>query len=357
LLVVREGTLLAQTFDASTARLSGEPVPVVAPVDHNPTGATASFAVSADGRVLSYRGGFRPSTELVRFDPSGGRRGAIGEESDWQDMKLSPDATRAALVKNDETSGNRDIWLVEIATGRGQRWSTHPANDWQPVWSPDGRHLAFASDRNGASAIFRRAVDSSDEDQLVAAAAGPAAGRFPRDWSSDDRLIMSQDTTTATAELWMAPISGREEPRVLTRTGREIGSGRISPDGRWLAYVSDESGAFEVYVSLLDGSSKQRVSSAGGRHPRWRRDANELLYLAADRALMSVAVDSGQTFKAASPNRLFASCLTTLPPLYSGGFEVARDGATFWLCPGSGNAPGAVTVAVDWLSSRRTASK
>ena len=356
LLFVREGTLLTQTFDASTARLSGEAVPVVAPVDHNPTGTGASFAVSADGRVLSYRGRFRPSTELVRFDPSGVKQGAIGEQAEWQDMKLSPDGTRAALVKNDETSGNRDIWLVEIATGRAQPWSTNPATDWQPVWSPDGRHLAFASDRNGASAIFRRAVDSNDEDQLVVAAAGPSAGRFPRDWSSDDRLIMGQDTAAGTTELWMAPISGREEPRMLKRTGRVIAGGRISPDGRWLAYASDESGAFEVYVSPLDGSSKHRVSSAGGLHPRWR-NTNELLYLGADRALMSVAVDSAQTFKAASPTRLFASCLTGLLPLYTGGFEVARDGSTFWLCPGSGDAPGAVTVAVDWLSSRRTASK
>ena len=357
LLFVREGTLLAQAFDASTARLSGEAVPVVAPVDHNPTGTAASFAVSADGRVLSYRGRFRPSTELVRFDPSGVKQGAIGEQAAWQDLKLSPDATRAALVRNDETSGNRDIWLVEIATGRAQPWSTNPATDWQPVWSPDGRQLAFASDRNGASAIFRRAVDSSDEDQLVVAAAGPSAGRFPRDWSSDDRLIMGQDTAVGTTELWMAPISGREEPRMLKRTGRVIAGGRISPDGRWLAYASDESGAFEVYVSPLDGSSKHRVSSAGGLHPRWRRDARELLYLGADRALMSVAFESGETFKAASPTRLFASCLTSLPPPYSAGFEVAKGGSTFWLCPGSGNTPGAVTVAVDWLASRRTASK
>jgi hypothetical protein len=143
----------------------------------------------------------------------------------------------------------------------------------------------------------------------------------------------------------------------LKRTGRVIAGGRISPDGRWLAYVSDESGAFEVYVLPLDGSSTHRVSSAGGLHPRWRLDANELLYLGADRALMSVAVDSGATFKAASPQRLFTSCLTRLPTLYAGGFEVARDGSTFWLCPGSGNAAGAVTVTVDWLSSRRTAGK
>jgi Tol biopolymer transport system component len=293
----------------------------------------------------------------VLFDPSGVRQGAIGEQADWQDLRLSPDATRAALVRNDEISGNRDIWLAEIATGRLRRWSTHPANDWHPVWSPDGRHLAFASDRNGASAIFRRPVDSSEGDRLVVAAAGPAAGRFPRDWSSDDRLILAQDTAAVPTDLWVAAMSGTVEPRMLRRTGRLIGSGRISPDGRWLAYMSDESGALEVYVSPLDGSSTERVSSAGGLHPRWRRDARELWYIGADRALMSVAFDSNETFKPASPKRLFASCLTSLPSPYTGGFEVARDGSTFWLCPGSGRAPGAVTVTVDWLASRLTASK
>jgi Tol biopolymer transport system component len=356
LLFARERTLLAQAFDFRAARLSGEPVPVAAPVDHYPASTDALFAVSADGTVLTHGGGFGQSSELVRFDATGVRQGAIGEQAGWQDMKLSPDATRAALVRNDETSGNRDIWLVEIATGRGQRWSTHPANDWQPVWSPDGRQLAFASDRNGASAIFKGAVDGSGGDELVVAAAGPAAGRFPRDWSRDDRLIMGQDTTTATTELWVAPVSGHEAPRLLQRTGRVIAGGRISPDGRWLAYVSDESGAPEVYVSPLDGSSKHRVSSAGGLHPRWRPNATELLYVGVDRALMSVAVDPGSTFKAASPKRLFASCLTSVPPLFTAGFEVAGDGSTFWLCPGSGRPSGTVTVSLDWLASRRTAS-
>ena len=256
LLFAREGTLLAQAFDFRTARLSGEAVPVAVPIDHNPTGALASFAVSADGKVLTYRGGFSLATELVRFDRAGVRQGAIGQESDWQDIKLSPDGSRAALVTTDKASGNRDIWLVEIATGRLQRWSTHPANDWHPVWSPDGHDLAFASDRNGASAVFRRAVDSSGEDQLVAAAAGPSAGRFPEDWSSGDRLVINQDTPNATTEIWLTTASGTGEPRLLKRAGRQAGGGRISPNGRWLAYVSNESGAFEVYVSPLDGSSK-----------------------------------------------------------------------------------------------------
>ena len=273
LLFAREGTLLAQTFDFRTARLSGEPVPVAVPIDHNPTGALASFAVSADGNVLTYRGGFSTATELVRFDGAGVRQGAIGQASDWSDIKLSPDGSRAALVTTGRASGHREIWLVEIATGRLQLWSTERSNDWHPVWSPDGHDLAFASDRSGASAVFRRAVDSSGENNLIAAAAGPAAGRFPEDWSSGDHLVINQDTPNATTEIWLTTASGTGEPRLLKRGGRQTGGGRISPDGRWLAYVSDESGAFEVYVSSLDGfgqvprlERRRRPSAmAGGR--------------------------------------------------------------------------------------------
>ena len=203
--------------------------------------------VEASARRLNWCGSIAPACG----------KGRSVEESDWQEIKLSPDGSRAALVTTDRASGSRDIWLVEIATGRLQRWSTHPANDWHPVWSPDGHDLAFASDRNGASAVFRRAVDSSGEDNLIAAAAGPAAGRFPEDWSSGDHLVINQDTPNATTEIWLTTASGTGEPRLLKRAGRQTGGGRISPNGRWLAYVSNESGAFEVYVSPLNGSSKQ----------------------------------------------------------------------------------------------------
>ena len=136
--------------------------------------------MSADGKVLTYRGGFSPATELVRFDRAGVRQGAIGQESDWQDIKLSPDGSRGALVTTDKASGGRDIWLIEIATGRLQLWSTHPSNDWHPVWSPDGHDLAFASDRDGASAVFRRAVDSSGEDRLSLRRPGQQRAASPR---------------------------------------------------------------------------------------------------------------------------------------------------------------------------------
>ena len=355
LLFVRDGALLAQAFDVRKTQLSGEPSGVVGGIDHNTTGAQGLFAASYEGGVLAYRGGFDQAAELVRFDRAGVRQGAVSEEAEWVDLELSPDGARVALVRVDSVSGNRDIWLLELITGRLTKWSAHPATDWHPIWSPDSRHLMFASDRNGASAVFRRAVDGSGEDRLVMP--GFAAGRFPTDWSVDDRLVVSQDQTTGSTEIWIASAAGGEEPRLLKRAGRTSGGGRVSPDGRWLAYVSDESDSLEVYASPIDGSSKHRISTAGGIQPRWHKGGRELLYLAPDNALMSVAVEPGASFKASPPERLFASCLTSQPPYYSGRFDVADDGTTFWLCPGGRAASGVVTVSVGWSPDRSSPTK
>ena len=354
LLFARDRALLAQPFDLRTTRLSGEPSAVVGGVDHSPTGAQGFFAASRDGGVLAYRGGFDLAAEVVRFDRAGVRQGAVGEEADWDDLALSPDDARVALVRSD-SSGNRDIWLLELLTGRLTKWSAHPAADWHPTWSPDSRHLVFASDRNGASAVFRRAVDLSGEDRLVMPAF--AAGRFPTDWSVDDRIALHQDHATGSTEIWSASAAGDDEPRLLKRAGRTAGGGRFSPDGRWLAYVSDESGTLEVYASPLDGSIKHRISTAGGIHPRWHNRGRELLYLGPDNALMAVTVEPGPPFKASPPERLFASCLARQPQYYSGGFEVADDGTTFWLCPGRRAASGIVTVSVGWSPERRSPAK
>src|SRR5688500_18642297 len=163
---------------------------------------------------------------------------------------------------------------------------------------------------------------------------------------------MNQDQTTGSTEIWTGSAAGDDEPRLLKRAGGRTGGGLVSPDGRWLAYVSDESGTLEVYVSPFDGSSKHRISTAGGIQPRWQKGGRELLYLGPDNVLMSVAVEPGASFKASPPERLFASCLVSQPPYYAGRFEAADDGATLWLCPGRRAASGTVTVSVGWSPAR-----
>jgi Tol biopolymer transport system component len=335
----------------TTGRLSGEPIAVASDVDHTSSSASASFSVSANGEVLTHQGGSQQARQLVAFDRSGKRLAAYGPEDLWQDVKLSHDGKRAALVKNDDVSGNRDIWLMDLASGRPIRWSSNPATDWRPVWAPDDQALLFASDRNGASAIFRRRADGRDDDQLVAAATGPTEGRFPDDWSRDDRIVFLQDAAQGTNQIWIGAALPGSQPKALVQSRHMQGGGRLSPDARWVAYASTESGAMNVYVTSVDGSMKHRISGDGGLHPRWRRDGREILYYAADNWLMSVPVKLDPSFEDGSPKRLFQTCLNAQPAFYSGGYELAEDGSTLWLCPGSRSQAGAVTVAVGWGAS------
>ena len=347
LLFVRERTLLAQRFDAASGRLSGEPQPIANDVDHTPSSARGSFAVSANGEVLTYQGGSQQFRQLMAFDRSGNRVAAYGPEDLWSDAKLSHDGKRAAFVKSDD-AGNRDIWLMDLASGRPVRWSTHPATDWRPVWGPDDQALLFASDRNGASAIFRRPADGGDDEQLIVAAMGQAEGRFPNDWSRDGRIVFLQDGPAGTNSIWFGTASPGSQPKEFIQSKPNQGGGRFSPDARWLAYVSSESGAMNVYVTPVDGSKRYPISSNGGVHPRWSRDGREILYYAADNWLMSVPVKLEPSFEAGTPMRLFSTCLSAPPPFYSDGFELANDGSTLWLCPGDRARQGAVTVAAGW---------
>jgi eukaryotic-like serine/threonine-protein kinase len=347
LLFVRERTLLAQPFDVASGRLSGEPHAIANDVNHIPSSARGSFAVSANGEVLTYQSVAQQAHQLTAFDRSGNRLAAYGPEDAWADVRLSHDGKRAALVKSDD-SGNRDIWLMDLSSGRPVRWSTHPATDWRPVWGPDDQALLFASDRNGASAIFRRRADGGDDEQLIVAALGQAEGRFPNDWSRDDRVVFLQDGVAGNNGIWIGTASPGGQPKEFIHSKPNQGGGRFSPDARWLAYVSSESGALNVYVTPVDGSKRHRVSSDGGTHPRWSRDGREILYYAPDNWLMSVPVKLEPSFDAGTPVRLFPACLSAPPPFYSGGFELANDGSTLWLCPGNRSQNGAVTVAAGW---------
>jgi eukaryotic-like serine/threonine-protein kinase len=353
LLFVRERTLLAQPFDATSGRLSGEPRPIANDVDQTSSSASAAFAISANGEVLTYQGGSQQTRRLLAFDRSGVQRAAFGTEDRWQDLRLSPDGKRAAVVKSDE-NGNRDIWLMDLASGLPRRWSSHPATDWRPVWDPESRSLLFASDRNGASAIFRRNADGRDADQLIAPAAGPTAGRFPNDWGRNDRIVFTQDAPDGgtQSELWIGTASPGGQLKGLPTVGAMTG-GRLSPDARWLAYSSNETGAWNVYVTSIDGSTTRRISTDGGTHPQWRQDGGEILYYAfSANALMSVPVKLEPTIDPSAPVRLFPTCLRApLPAPYENAFDLKPDGTTFWLCPGDHSQQGIVTVVVGWKTA------
>ena len=349
LLLVREGTLLAQRFNTATLRLSGNAVALAGKVAQNATGAFASFSVSADGQVLTYRPEVENTSQLVWRDRTGTNRGTTGAAGTFGQLRLSPDAKRAAVVMSDKDSGNRDIWLVDVESGTRTRLTSHPANDWHPVWSPDGGQIAFASDRNGVSTIYRKPTDGSGSEEIISTP-GIEAHIFPNDWSATVGLAAHTSNLKTLTDVWIVPMLGSRRPYALAQTPFQEQTATFSSDGRWIAYVSDESGAPEVYVQALGNAGRKRVSISGGMQPRWRRDGRELFFIDAANKFVQVTVVQGEAFMSSAPRALFESCAAAGDP-YDYVYDITGDGErSLWVCATPRNAPSLVTVFLHWVT-------
>lgn len=265
LLFAREGTLMAQRFDAGTLTLSGDAVPVVAGVDHIPASAQAMFAVSLDGSALAYHGAQSRNSTLTWFDRDGHSQGSIRPEKDFTtDLQISPDGKQALIVIPDPDSGNRDVWLLDLGAGGLTRLTTHPANDWQATWDPDSRHVVFASDRRGKSDIYRAATGGGEDALLLEM----PRNIFAKDWSRDARfLLFAMDNPPGGTDVWVAPRTGDAKPYPLVASSFIENQSAFSPDGRWVSDESNEPGTLEVYVASFGGGGKQQVSR-GAAIPR-----------------------------------------------------------------------------------------
>jgi Tol biopolymer transport system component len=351
LLFAREGTLLAQPFDPSTLALSGEAMPVASPIGHNTPSSMAAFGVSADGRVLGYQAGVRALASLVWFDRSGNRIGTVGAESDFTDVRLSPDGKLAAVVVPDRDSGNRDIWLVDLRTGTMTRFTSNPANDWQMAWTPDSRQLAFASDRDGRSSVYAKSIDGGNEELLIRL---PDRGVFPKDYSQDGRLLtLDIDSPAGIPSLAAMRLTG-------DRTPFPIGEGSLSRendpmltrDGRWVAFVSRQSGADEVYFAPFPKGGRRRVSSGGGGEPHWKEDGSEIFYVSSEGAIMAVPVHGKDTLEPEAAVPLFRPCggLTLIAGVHN--YDVAAGGSRFLtICQSPAASPSAITVSLNWADA------
>jgi eukaryotic-like serine/threonine-protein kinase len=344
LLFVRDSTLFAQQFDVETAELSGEAVAIAGNVLQNSSGASAMFAVSSDGRVLSYSESQK--NRLAWFERSGREMPIAGPRGEFAQIQLSPDGSRAAVVATDQQNGNRDIWLVTLADGGLTRLTSHPTNDWFPVWSPDGREMIFASDRDARGTFYRTSTigTSGEERVFIAASTG---GSYPTDWSDDGRGLAFHSYPRG--DIFLLPLSGNVLPTRLVESPFTDWVAALSPDRRWVAYVSDETGIEEVYVKPMAHPGKYRVSVNGGVHPRWRRDSRELFFLGPRNELMTVVVGAGPSFVSSPPVQLHEGCRGTRRLTYEYVYDVAPDGRSLWICPGDDGASAIATV--NWASS------
>jgi eukaryotic-like serine/threonine-protein kinase len=340
LLYVRDATLFAQPFDKASARLAGEPVLVAENVHYFFGPSHASFSVSQTG-VLAYQTA-APLSRLVWLDRAGKEIGTLGQPEVLNGFRISADGEKVAAAIEDKRTGTSDVWVFDLTRGVSTRLHSDPTDEKSPVWLPDGSKILYRSDRKGVPDIYEIAVGVLGSERRLLDQPGV---QQPEDVSRDGRfLVYGNNTQTTAPEIWILPLNGDPKPLPWLQTRFAERSPRFSPDGRWIAYESDESGDPEVYVARTEGGGeKQRLSPAGGRRPRWRRDGREMYYATPDGFLAAVPITPGKRLEAGAPVQLFH--LEAAIEEY----DVAPDGSRFLVsAPSEKVRESPIRVIVNW---------
>jgi len=348
LLFVRDKTLLAQRFDADKLQLSGEPFPVAEHVASNPGLARGAFSVSENG-VLAYYSGSGDLNQPLWFDRGGKQIGSLGELGLYFTLGLSLDGKRAAVNRADQQLGTNDIWLFDLLRGVPLRFTTDPAGDSNPLWSPDGSRIVFTSNREGVGNLYQKITSGGGNEELLLKSSDE---KWPDDWTADGQFIVYQTFNPKTKwDLWLLPMSGDRQPTKFLETQFNEQQAHFSPDAKWIVYTSDESGTPEIYARTFPATdAKWRVSTGGGCQPAWRRDGRELFYIASDRKLMAVDVKLGTTFEASVPKTLFETRVLSLTD-FGNHYAVAADGQHFLINSTNETNASPISVVVNWTAN------
>ncbi len=343
LLWVSAGTLVAQRLDLDQAALTGDPVTLADAVGVDPTNNAGTVSVSASG-LVAYRTAGASRRQLTWVDRSGKALGPLGapDENALREPAVSPDGQRVAVART--VQGNTDLWLLDGP--RTSRFTFDAANDHHPFWSPDSRRIAFTSNRTGVYDLYQKAASGAGAEEVLLAS--PQL-KVPTDWSADGRFLLyfSSDPQTdkrvallSNNDLRVLPLEGDRTPWVFLKTPFQERNGQFSPDGRWVAYQSDESGRDEIYIWPFAGpaasgaSASQvggqwQVSTAGGIYPRWRRDGAELYYVSPTGAMMAAPISvTGASVAPGAPVALFPTRIVGggVEAIQGRQYDVTRDG-------------------------------
>jgi Tol biopolymer transport system component len=349
LLFVRDRTLVAQRFDTTALELRGDPIPLSEGLGIAELGLV-SISAATNG-TLAYRPGVAALARLVWIDRKGQETPALDQERGYADASLSPDGSRMVFDVSEEQDKG-DIWIRDFARGTTTRFSFEPEPEFGPYWSPDGKRIAYTVQKKSMDLYWKDAAGTgepevllnSDEDELI------------NDWSRDGTTIVYASRGQQNWDLWAMRLTGDRKPFVVRKTRFSDFNGTLSPDGRFLAFQTNESGRHEIYVQEFpEARSKWQVSPAGGRDPFWRADGRELYYRSPEGALMAVPIEKGGSFTMGTPQPLFNARFA--PIVANRLFRASPDGQRFLVTSvGSGDVAPPAVVVLNWTAALENAA-
>jgi Tol biopolymer transport system component len=344
LLSVRAGTLVAQKLSEKRLELTGDVETIATGLTNAFTGISAS-----ETGMLVYETGGAQTRQLTWLDRAGKVLGSAGPAGLYNRVALSPDGRYVAVQVGNESQPS-NLWTIEFARGSSTRFSFGASTDVDPVWSPDGSRLVFSSNRGGHFDVYQKSASGGGSEDAIFQSSD---NKFITDISRDGRWLMyTQNGRTTGNDLWVLPLTGNRKPSVYVNTEFEERLGQFSPDGHWAAYVSNESGRFEVYVRpfpITASGGKWMISSGGGTQPRWRKDGKELFFLSPDGKLMAIEVKQMPQFRVGFLKALFQTQIWGTGGMTNGHrWDVAPDGQRFLINSATAVVPTSITVVSNW---------
>ena len=306
LIYLRENTMMAQPFDEKKLEIAGDPVPLAEPVEYDLNYNRAVFSSSRNGVIVYQQSNTQNGWKLVWYDRNGNPAGGVGEPAQYGSAFISPDGKKVAYDVYDPQSRNRDIWLYDLTRSIKTRFTFDPAVDETPIWSPDGSRIMFHSDRRGHYDLYQKTTSGAGGEEILLESPEP---KYPLDWSSDGKYILYGVTDPKTKDdLWILPLTGDKKPIPFLRSDFNEDLAQFSPDMRWIAYRSNESGNWELYVRPFlgtdgeiarDQTRKWQISTNGistiSSNKWWGHDGLNLYYMSADNKVMIVDVKSTES--------------------------------------------------------------